>query len=204
MAETAPAAAGNLSLLLIRRPARAFQALRERPWLRRDQVAHLLFTAAFMAVLGSYFWSRMLLASHALHIFGFWLGFLLLHGALLHAFASALGGRASRSAGLAVALLSWLPIQIGALLLVPPTAFKGFEHTGLFSEPYIGIVPGLGFAVWFFHLQRVGAEVVYGLPRRRARLAALLVAVAFSLLLLLPHLLTQPDVFLFFVGARGA
>lgn len=190
---------GNLSYLLLRRPSRAFEALK---WNRRALLAHLLFTAALMAVLGSYFWSRMLLASHVLHVFGFWLGFLLLHGLLLHAFAAGLGGKGTRGAGMAVALVSWLPIQLGALLLVPPTALRGFEHTGLFSEPYIGILPGLGFGVWFFHLQRVGVEVAYGLPRQRARRVALLVAVAFSLLLLLPHLLVQPDVFLFFTEAR--
>lgn len=205
MAEAGAAAqSGNLSLLLIRHPARAFEALKSRPWDRRALAAHWLFTAALMAVLGSYFWSRMLLASHALHIFGFWLGFLALHMGLLHLLCRALGGQGSRAGGAAVALASWLPVQIGALLLVPPTALKGFEHTGLFSEPYIGIPPGLVFAFWFFALQRRGVQAAYGLSKRRARIAVVLVAIVFTAILLVPHLLIQPDVFLFFTEARSA
>lgn len=199
-----PAPGGNLSLLLIRRPSEAFRALRERPWSRRELIIHLLFTAALMAVLGSYFWSRMLLASHALHIFGFWVGFLALHIGLLHLLCRALGGRGSRASGATVALVSWLPVQLGALLLVPPTALKGFEHTGLFSEPYVGIPPGLAFAAWFFALQRRGVQVAYGLSRERARLAVALLALLFSAILIVPHLLIQPDVFLFFMEARHA
>ncbi|MEM3087377.1 MAG: YIP1 family protein [Halobacteria archaeon] len=204
MGEAAPVPTSNLSRLLVRRPTRAFEALKRSPWSRRDIAAHWLFTAALMAVLGSYFWSRMLLASHVLHIFAFWLGFLALHMGLLHILCRALGGEGSRGAGATVAVVSWLPILIGALLLVPPTALKGFEHTLLFSEPYAGIPPGLAFAVWFFALQRRGVQVAYGLSKGRARLAVALLALLFSAMLLVPHLFIQPDVFLFFTEARYA
>ncbi|MBI4362473.1 MAG: YIP1 family protein [Euryarchaeota archaeon] len=200
---SAPGPGDNLSLLLLRHPARAFEALAARPWDRRTLLSHWLFTAGLMAVLGSYYWSRMLLASHALHIFAFWLVFLLLHGALFHLFARALKGKANRGAGLTVTLVSWLPLQLWAMVLIPGVALLGFDNLSLFSEPYIqGVVPSLFFALWFLRLHRVGAQAIYGLTANRARLAAALVALSFVAILFIPNLLLQPDVFLFFQEAH--
>ncbi len=103
------------------------------------------------------------------------------------------GGRTSfRCAFSAVAHAS-VPVGIGALLVAGFMHFAGTARAGFnlgfvvepMQHPYLwSLLRQIDlFSIWFFVLLGVAAEPVFGLPRRRARLATLAFAVAYLLIM---------------------
>lgn len=118
---------------------------------------------------------------------------MLLEAVLFRLAGTLAGGRASFRAVFSAVAHASIPVGIGGLIVAGFMHFSGTARTGFnlgfvvepVQHPYLwSLLRQIDlFSVWFFVLLGIAAEPVFGLARRRARLATLAFAVAYILIM---------------------
>ena len=180
----------STTIKVILSPKTAFKEISDAQLDVRTSLSLSLFVSFFFASFVSIMYSRALLAPYILHGMLFWMAFILLHCAVVHACSRSLGGKANFCKSLGCLSLTYVPLQIFALACLPFMLLFSADFvfgTVFFNESYhylVGIAVFSLLIFWFSKLNAFCIREVYGLSRRRAEISIL----AFVLLVIVARL----------------